>query len=258
MNGMILAAGLGTRLRPWTLEHPKALVPVDGVPMLERVMKLMASQGYDNIIVNVHHFADQVLEFLEGNDFGISVRVSDESDLLLDTGGGILQASKMMADAPLLVHNVDILSSADLGLLHDIHIHEDNDITLLVCDRDSSRKLVFDSNRDLCGWHNLKTDEYRKVKDFQSNEIVELAFSGIYILGKNALLSLDKYSSRIAKKSFPIMDFLLSGLDNLKIRALRDDTLKILDIGKPSSLEQAEKFLETLQVNSTKRRVNLS
>ncbi|MDE6382409.1 MAG: NTP transferase domain-containing protein, partial [Muribaculaceae bacterium] len=114
MKAFILAAGLGTRLRPWTLEHPKALVPVGGVPMLERVILRMRDQGFDDITVNVHHFADQIVDFLNARDFGVAVHISDERERLLDTGGAILHASRFLAadPAPFLVHNVDILSDA--------------------------------------------------------------------------------------------------------------------------------------------------
>lgn len=243
MTGMILAAGLGTRLRPWTLEHPKALVPVNGVPMLERVINLMSDQGFETIIINVHHFSGQIVEFIKTHDFGVNIIISDESDMLLDTGGGILRASSHVHDQALLVHNVDILSTADLHQLYKKHLDEANDITLLVCDRNSSRKLIFDKSGDLCGWHNLITDDFRKITDVLPEKNLELAFSGIYVMGSYALQQLEEYSQFTGRISFPIMDFLLSGFGSLRIRALRDDSLEILDIGKPSAIEQAESFI---------------
>lgn len=120
MKAMILCAGLGTRLRPWTLSHPKALVPVGGVPMLERVIDKLRSQGFDYIVVNVHHFPEQIVDFLRQRDLGVKIAVSDESDRLLDTGGAIMKAEELLrfSDGPVLVHNVDILSDADLrGLM---------------------------------------------------------------------------------------------------------------------------------------------
>ena len=124
MKAMILCAGLGTRLRPWTLSHPKALVPVGGVPMLERVIDKLRSQGFDYIVVNVHHFPEQIVDFLRQRDLGVKIAVSDESDRLLDTGGAIMKAEELLrfSDGPVLVHNVDILSDADLRGLMQRHI----------------------------------------------------------------------------------------------------------------------------------------
>ncbi len=114
MKAMILAAGLGTRLRPWTLEHPKALVPVGGVPMLERVIVRLKDEGFDEIVVNIHHFGDQIIDFVRSKDFGVKIFISDERGELLDTGGGLVYARELLGEDPVLVHNVDILSNADL------------------------------------------------------------------------------------------------------------------------------------------------
>lgn len=249
MTGLILAAGLGTRLRPWTLEHPKALVPVAGVPMLERVINLLKNQGCSRIVINAHHFAEQIIDYISRCDFGVDIIISDESQELLDTGGGILRACTMVNDAPVLVHNVDILSTADLRSLYKSNVTDDDDITLLVCDRDSSRKLLFDNDGYLCGWHNIRTDELKKINGQLPDNYVELSFSGIYVIGKNALIKLSDYSDMIGKKSFPIMDFLLSGYGNLKIKAQRDDELEVLDIGKPSTLEKADGFIKNFNLN---------
>ena len=151
MRAMILAAGLGTRLKPWTLEHPKALVPVDGIPMLERVILKLKSQGFDEIVVNVHHFAGQITDFLDSKDFGIKISISDERGGLLDTGGGLVHARHLLEGEPFLVHNVDILSNADLSALMHFHESEGNDVTLLTSDRKSSRKLLFDEDGSLKG-----------------------------------------------------------------------------------------------------------
>ncbi|MDE5875469.1 MAG: NTP transferase domain-containing protein, partial [Muribaculaceae bacterium] len=109
MKAMILAAGLGTRLKPWTLEHPKALVPVGGVPMLERVILKLKSSGFDQIVINIHHFGEQIIEFVESRDFGVDISISDERGRLLDTGGGILHAEGLLRvdEGPVLIHNVD-------------------------------------------------------------------------------------------------------------------------------------------------------
>ena len=158
MRAFVLAAGLGTRLKPWTLEHPKALVPVGGVPMLRRVLERLRSEGFDEVTVNVHHFSEQIVDFLNHEELGVNVTVSDESDRLLDTGGGLLKAG---ISAPMLIHNVDILSDAPLAEIMNRHLASGRDITLVTSDRESSRHLVFDAEGTLRGWHNVKTDEYK-------------------------------------------------------------------------------------------------
>lgn len=245
MKAMVLAAGLGTRLRPWTLEHPKALVPVEGIPMLYRVIDNLRSQGFDSVVVNVHHFSDQMIDYINSTEFGIRVYISDETDYLLDTGGGILKASSFFGDESALIHNVDILSSASLNMLYESHIENGDDITMLVSNRESSRKLIFNSDMILEGWHNVKTDQYRIIGDHLSNDAFEVAFSGIYVMSPKSVLALREYMKMIGKESFPIMDFFLSGFGGLKIRGVLDDDLHVLDIGQPSSLESASKFIKT-------------
>ncbi|MDE5872149.1 MAG: NTP transferase domain-containing protein, partial [Muribaculaceae bacterium] len=183
MKTMILCAGLGTRLKPWTEKHPKALVPVGGVPMLKRVADRLIEQGFDEISVNIHHFGDQIASYIS-NDPILAARVdiSDESEMLLDTGGGILNAELTLGkdDRPFLVHNVDILSNADLKGLMVCHEKSGNHVTLLVSDRFSDRKLVFNREMQLKGWLNVKTGDMRpkhlEVKDADRL----LSFSGIY------------------------------------------------------------------------------
>ena len=243
---MILAAGLGTRLKPWTLEHPKALVPVEGVPMLERVIKKLKKEGFDDITVNVHHFSDQIIDFLKRNDFGVRVHISDESEELLDTGGGILLASKFFEDQPVLVHNVDILSNTDLRALMEVHNSEGNDITLLTSNRDSSRKLIFDKEGKLCGWHNLNSNEFKPTNYIPEGEDVEEAFSGIYVIGPRSVDALARYSRDRNCRAFPIMDFFLSFPPDLKIGRVKVDNPVILDIGKPDALAKAPMLLNKL------------
>lgn len=238
---MILAAGLGTRLRPWTLEHPKALVPVAGVPMLERVIVSLRSQGFDYIVINVHHFASQIIEYLASKDFGIRIVVSDESGKLLDTGGGILHAKELLAidPSPFLVHNVDILSSANLNELMQSH-REDNLATLLVSERDSSRRLIFDKTLDLLAWHNIKEDIYKPSNFKYSSDFKSYAFSGIYVLSIDALnlMTDERYPEK-----FPIMDFFLDNVGSKRIKGYCDDTLRLIDIGKPETLSRANDLL---------------
>lgn len=245
---MIMAAGLGTRLKPWTERHPKALVPVCGVPVLDRLISKLKDEGFDHIVVNVHHFADQVKEHLSADDYGVRIDISDETDELLDTGGALVKAAPIfLADGgPVLVHNVDILSNQDLRGLVREHEQNGNDITLLTSGRESSRKLIFDSDCELKGWHNNVTDEYKPQGFRQTEDMTEEAFSGIYVLGADAVKSLADYSHRSCRAKFPIMDYLLSRPAGVKIRKVRNDRLRMLDIGKPDALAKAGEFISSL------------
>lgn len=249
MKAMILAAGLGTRLKPWTLEHPKALVPVDGVPMLERVILKLKGAGFNEIIINTHHFSDQIMDFLSSKDFGVKIIISDETMELLDTGGGIAKCSEFIGAESVLVHNVDILSNVDLGLLMQTHNDNKNDVTLLTSDRDSSRKLIFDSQGNLKGWHNVISDEYKPCKAKNFIDVQEEAFSGIYIMGTRGMDAIKDYRKRLGKDKFPIMDFFLSLLDRLCIKRIKMDKPVILDIGKPESLAKAGEILKQIDKN---------
>ena len=244
MKAMILAAGLGTRLRPWTLAHPKALVPVGGVPMLERVIISLRNQGYDEMVVNIHHFGEQIVEFVESKreELGVDIKISDERGCLLDTGGGIVAAFDLLFgkdSSPVLIHNVDILSNDDLNILMKHHKEKGNDITLLTSDRESSRKLIFSPDGRLRGWHNLSTDEYRPADFLSEPGDSEMGFSGIYILEEEAVNKMNEYAFNLGKEAFPIMDFFLSECETLRIGEQFATDLRLIDIGKPASLKQA-------------------
>ncbi|MBP3298483.1 MAG: NTP transferase domain-containing protein [Muribaculaceae bacterium] len=242
MKAFVLAAGLGTRLKPWTLEHPKALVPVAGTPMLERVIVSLREQGFDRILVNVHHFADQIVDFLSGRDFGIDVAVSDESELLLDTGGALLHAAGWLCadEQPFLIHNVDILSNADLAGLMKAHAESDADATLLVSDRDSSRRLYFDRGMNLVGWRNFKSEELRPAGFRVEPGLRMYAFSGIHAVSPRMLA---RMRAEGYKGKFPIMDYYLAKAGaSSPIRGMAADGLRLIDIGKPASLAQAESW----------------
>ena len=249
MKAMILAAGLGTRLKPWTLSHPKALVPVGGVAMLERVINSLKKQGFNELVINIHHFGEQIVEFMEDNDFGIKYDISDERDKLLDTGGGLLAAGKYLFssdDTPFLVHNVDILSNADLAALMNFHLSSGNDVTLLTSGRESSRKLIFDQEGRLKGWHNISTGEYKPSDYISSEGGEEVSFSGIYVIGKKAIEALRTFSIEIGKDVFPVMDFFLSQCQRVRIGEMYASDLRLIDIGKPASLKQADMGLSGL------------
>lgn len=243
MKAMILCAGLGTRLKPWTLEHPKALVPVGGVPMLKRVAGRLHAFGFDDITLNVHHFAQQIIDYVACGKLGEKeIHISDETGLLLDTGGGLLHAEKYLAaDAePFLVHNVDIISDADLRSLYDFHAASGNDVTLLVSDRKSERKLVFDRSMMLKGWKNLKSGETRPSSLQMQGEDMEYSFSGIYVMSPSVF---GKMRENGFTGKFPIMDFFLAGLPDVKIGGFARQGLRLIDIGKPETLKAADLML---------------
>lgn len=242
MKAMVLAAGLGTRLKPWTLSHPKALVPVGGVPMLERVIVNLRERGFDYIVVNVHHFANQIIDFLDQRDLGVKIAVSDETGCLLDTGGAILNAAELLRleESPALVHNVDILSNADLQGLMSYHESRDNDSTLLVSDRDSSRKLIFDEEMRLKGWHHLSECRFLPEGFVALESYREYSFSGIHVVGKRAVAEME----RIEKdRKFSIIDFLLSKNLECNVGGYLQEGLRVLDIGKPATLSRADEFV---------------
>ena len=183
MQAMIFAAGLGTRLKPITDTIPKALVEVGGETLLHRVIMNLKNAGASRIVINVHHFAGQILDYLRANDnFGIDIKVSDESDRLLDTGGGIKKASRFFsADSPVLIHNVDIISNVSLRKFYDCG--KTADATLLVSSRETNRYLLFDDDMRLKGWTNLQTGEVKSpYKDIDVQTCRMLAFSGIHVI----------------------------------------------------------------------------
>ncbi|MDE6443932.1 MAG: NTP transferase domain-containing protein [Muribaculaceae bacterium] len=238
MKAMVLAAGLGSRLKPWTLEHPKALVPVQGVPMLERVIDKLRREGFDEIVVNIHHFGEQIVEFLRNRDFGIPIHISDESDRLLDTGGAILHALDLLKpwESPVLIHNVDILSDANLHALMEAHESGGADSTLLVSDRESSRHLIFDEEMNLRGWHHVKDNLYRPSGFIPRPDDREYAFSGIHVVGEGLA---DSMKRKQKDEKFPIMDFLLRDDNGCRIKGVVREGLRLIDIGKPATLSQA-------------------
>jgi NDP-sugar pyrophosphorylase family protein len=240
MKAMIFAAGLGTRLKPLTDNLPKALVPIDGKPLLEHIILKLKKAGFDEIIVNVHHFPDQIINFLRANNnFGIRIEVSDERDLLLDTGGGIRKAEWFFNDGqPFLVHNVDIFSNVDLKELFQYHLRTDNLASLVVSQRNTNRYLLFDNNLRLKGWMNEKTGETKPEKFADISEFNKLAFAGIQVLSPSVFELMENLEPQ-----FPIMDFYLSKAQSQVISGFVPDNFKMIDIGKLDILEEAEQFM---------------
>lgn len=239
MQAMIFAAGLGTRLKPLTDTMPKALVPVGGKPLIERVIDKLKSSGVDKVVVNVHHFARQVVDYLQANsNFGIDIRISDESSQLLDTGGGLKKAAPLFsADDPILIHNVDILSNVDLTQLYESG--KDADATLLVSERNTKRYLLFDDGMRLVGWTNIETGEVKSpYRDLDVSRCKMFAFSGIHIFSPCLFPLMGGFTDK-----FGIIDFYLKVCDKAVIKACLKPDLRLLDVGKLDTLAEAERFI---------------
>lgn len=283
-QAMIFAAGLGTRLKPITDTKPKALVEVGGEPLLRHVIFRLRDAGFTRIVVNVHHFAGQIIQYLQDNDnFGLDIRISDESGGLLDTGGGIKYARPFFdPTAPVLIHNVDILSNVNLDLFYRLDprmacpdcgaFHQKAAATLLVSQRVTQRYLVFDGQMRLVGWTNIKTGETKTpfawvremlespvVRDLERQGVTAseiqhalrsehggsglrlLAFSGIHCFGPVLFPLMEAYPDR-----FPIMDFYLQNCDKAFIRGYEKADLRLLDVGKLDTLQEAEAFVKDM------------
>lgn len=238
---MIFAAGLGTRLKPLTDNLPKALIPIAGKPLLEHVILKLKAAGFDEIIVNVHHFPELIIDFLKlNNNFGIRIVVSDEREKLLDTGGGILKAAWFFDDdKPFLVHNVDILSDVDLNTLYLEHQRTNALATLVVSKRDTFRYLLFDDKKRLCGWINEKTGETKPKDIADITGFNKLAFAGIQMLSPKVFDLM-----RGNKSKFSIMDFYLSNAQTQVINGFTPNDLRMLDVGKLNVLDEAERFVK--------------
>ncbi|MDE7407284.1 MAG: nucleotidyltransferase family protein [Muribaculaceae bacterium] len=244
MKAMVFAAGLGTRLQPLTLHRPKALVEVGGIPMLARVLLRLRSIGVNEVVINVHHLAPMIVDYLKANDdFGMTVYISDESDRLLDTGGGILRARRWLEGSePFIVHNADVLTDADIASMYRQHVATGADATLLVSERHSSRQLVFDKVTDrLVGWVNNSTGETLPDGfDVSLSSLRRLAFGGVHIISPSVFASLAKYGDEVGDK-FSITPYYLSVCDTIDIRGYIDSRSSMwYDIGRTATLAAAD------------------
>lgn len=260
MKAMIFAAGLGTRLKPITDTLPKALVPVCSQPLLKHLIDKLKGAGYSDVVINVHHFAEKIKDYVAQNgNFGINVSFSDETDLLRETGGGIRHAAKLLNDGePFLVHNVDILSNLDLEDFYDAHMAASISIdtplsTLLVSERETARYFLFDRENNLVGWMNKLSGEVKSPygelkrgasenfdwkKFLQEHSLKNYAFAGTHIVSPEVFRIMESWPER-----FPIVDFYLQMADKYIIKGYVKNDLKMVDVGKLDSLEEAEKFL---------------
>lgn len=244
MKAMIFAAGLGTRLKPFTDTMPKALVPVNGTPMLEHVISRLTKQGFNDIVVNVHHFGEKIIEFMKSkNNFGVNIHISDERDCLLDTGGGILKARQWLdGNEPILIHNADILTDLDLCEMRQHHIESGADATLLVADRKTTRYFLFDNADNLKGWTNISTGAIKPMTLTKISQLSHLAFGGVHIISSSVFKELESYTS---EQNFSITPFYIDSCNTLKIRGYQPaEEYQWFDIGKPESLILAEKFFK--------------
>ena len=245
MKAMILAAGLGTRLRPLTDDRPKALVEVGGRTLLEITITRLRSFGVRQAIVNVHHFADMVVDYLTANNnFGMYVEVSREEELL-DTGGGLKKAAWFLKDsgghsgkAPFILHNVDVLSTIDLARMMQLHHETDALATLAVQERETSRYLLFDEQRRLCGRRAGVDQEPEWVRPAQ--QVQAWAFSGIHVVSPRLLSMITE------EGAFSIITtYLRLAAQGEKILAFRADSYYWRDLGRPENVVQAERDLKT-------------
>lgn len=256
MQALLFAAGIGSRLRPFTDSHPKALAPVAGVPILQLQLLRLKALGVTRVVINVHQHAQQILDFLEEHaDFGLQIAVSDERQQLLDTGGGLLYALQqglIKPLEPLLLHNVDILTTAHLRGIFRAYGQAQCDAMLMCSDRPTSRHLYFDTAMQLRGWRNDKTGQLLP-SSFIPDRMQPLAFDGIHIVNPKTLLpQLRAYSQAIGSDIFSLTPFYLASLAALDIRGFRrDPSTAWFDIGTPQRLASASAFVEANRAKFT-------
>lgn len=241
---MIFAAGLGTRLKPLTDDRPKALVEVAGKPLLAHAIEHVRDAGASRVVVNVHHFADMVIDYLRKHDFGVEILISDERDLLLDTGGGILKAFQdgLFNDDKILVHNVDIVSDINLKSLAD---SQPRGTILCVARRDTTRYLLFDERHCMQGWTNIKTGEVKgSISDtrYAISDFERMAFQGIHVINMDLLPMLEEYASEVGDV-FSITKFYIWACSRTPIHAFDTTGIPWVDCGKLESLAKATEII---------------
>lgn len=277
MRAMIFAAGLGTRLKPLTDTLPKALVPLAGKTLLQWQIERLKAAGITDIVVNVHHFPDMIINYLRENDnFGCRIAVSDERDMLLETGGGLRKAKSLLLgigsresgnnDEPILICNVDILSNIDLPTLLQAYNPEEMGV-VVVSPRDTQRYLLFDETNRLCGWTNIATGEIRPASlvsslnilpptgeadlqakptyQLQRSDLSPLAFSGMQVLNPRIFDVMDKVVAEKGDK-FSLIDLYLSIAEKEILRAFIPENYRMMDVGKIAQLSEAESFAASL------------
>ena len=247
-TAMILAAGFGTRLKELTQDKPKALVPLNGKPLLQHCIENLIANGFHHIVINVHHFGEQIIDFVESHHFDAEIEISDERDLLMDTGGGIVKATSLFKDSKaVLVHNVDIISNVNLGEMSQQFLESKDDAWLLTQDRETNRKLLFDTESQLVGWMNKAEQRFKWVDDSRSGVSTgstalnynEMAFSGLHFFRS------DLFAEFEVKRS-SVIDLYLYLAKNNRIISKPIQSDYWFDLGKPEQLEAAECYLNNL------------
>ena len=241
MKAMIFAAGLGTRLKPLTDNKPKALVDVAGKPMLERVITNLIKYGFNEIVINVHHFGEQIIDFVNSKNFNATIHISDERGELLDTGGGILKAEKLLiSEGPFLVHNADILTDLNLADFYKFHCNNNADASILVASRETARYFLFDEENRLCGWINKKTGE-KLPNNLNCIGLKELAFVGIHVMSPSIFKYLREFTS---EHKFSITPFYVNTCQSLRIYGYNHkESYSWFDVGKIETLKKATDFI---------------
>lgn len=238
-TAMILAAGLGTRLGALTQDKPKALVKLNGKPLLQHCIENLIGQGVGRIVINVHHFGEQIIDFVMHQRFDAYIQISDERGLLLDTGGGIIKATPLFKGAKaVLVHNVDIISDVNLNKLSQQFIDSKDDAWLLTQDRDTNRKLLFSDDNRLIGWRNKADGNFKWVYD-SFGQYHELAFSGMHLFRSDLFAEFEV-------KPQSVIDLYLRLAKTKRIVSYTIQPDFWFDLGKPEQLESAEKRLKKL------------
>ena len=238
-TAMILAAGLGTRLKALTQDKPKALVPLNGKPLLQHCIENLIANGFNHIVINVHHFGEQIIDFVESHHFDADIQISDERDLLMDTGGGIIKATPLLKNSKaVLVHNVDIISNVNLGEMNQQFLESGDDAWLLTQDRETNRKLLFREDHQLIGWRNKADGNFKWVYD-SFGQYQEMAFSGLHFFLNNLFAEFEC-------KPQSVIDLYLKLAKNNRILSKPIQPDYWFDLGKPEQLEAAENYLNTL------------
>jgi len=247
-TAMILAAGLGTRLGALTQDRPKALVELNGKPLLQHCIENLIANGFHHIVINVHHFGEQIIDFVESHLFDADIEISDERDLLMDTGGGIVKATPLFKDSKaVLVHNVDIISDVNLSKMSQQFLESKDDAWLLTQDRETNRKLLFDAENQLVGWMNKAEQRFKWVDDSRSGVSTDsttlsynkMAFSGLHFFRS------DLFTEFEVKRSSVIDLYLyLAKTNRIISKPIQPDYW--FDLGKPEQLEAAESYLNNL------------
>ncbi|HEU4903921.1 MAG TPA: sugar phosphate nucleotidyltransferase [Flavisolibacter sp.] len=235
MKAMIFCAGLGTRFKPWTDKHPKALAIVNGKSLLQRNVEYLQRYGFDDVVVNVHHFADQIVDAIDkAKGWGSTITISDERDEVLETGGGLLKAKEHLQNGTFLTINVDILTDVNLKAFLSFHQQEKADISLGVTNRTTSRYLLFNEYNRLCGWRNIATGQERIA--IQQEAYQQKAYSGLALFEPAVLEAITQQGK------FSLIDVYLSLAPKYKIAGYDHSESNVLDVGRPESVAVAEKM----------------